>query len=140
MLRNEGPIVIVEDDPDDIYIIQKALERLKVQNKLRFFHGGSGLLDYLLTTEELPFIIICDINLPKINGTEIKEKVNKDSFLRKKSIPFIFLSTTKNPVTINKAYELIVQGFFHKPDNFEEMVSMMKIIIDYWLICKHPEV
>jgi CheY-like chemotaxis protein len=133
-----GPILIVEDDSDDVFLLKEVFKRLQVSNEIKFFYDGESFLNYLKTTKDLPFIIIVDINLPKINGIELKEKINEDDFLRKKSIPFIYLSTTHYPFAINKAYEMIVQGFFTKENDFNAAVAMMKIILDYWRICKHP--
>ncbi len=138
-MRTDGPILIAEDDPDDIEILEHVFKRLQVPNEIKFFHDGVSLFEYLKTTEELTFIIIVDINLPKMSGIELKEKINEDDSLRRKSIPFVFLSTTQHPHAINKAYEMTVQGFFTKENDFDAAVTMMKTVLDYWRICKHPQ-
>ena len=64
----KGPIVIVDDDPDDQQLIQEALESLYITNSLLFFSQGNAVLQYLKSTSEQPFIIICDINMPGMTG------------------------------------------------------------------------
>jgi DNA-binding NarL/FixJ family response regulator len=76
--------------------------------------------------------------MPMMNGLELREEIIKDPFLRKKSIPFIFLSTTDGSRIIDKVYELEVQGFFQKEFSYQAVSKQIKLIIDYWQKCKHP--
>ena len=76
--------------------------------------------------------------MPMMNGVELREEIYKDDFLRKKSIPFVFLSTTDGRRIINKVYELEVQGFFQKEVSYQAVSNQIKLIIDYWAKCKHP--
>lgn len=134
-----GPIVVLEDDPDDQDILKTVIMRLQIRNELVIFNSADDAFDYLKDTSEQPFIILSDINIPVENGIEFKRRIDKDEELRKKSIPFIFYSTSVDPVTVTEAYtKLTVQGFFKKPDSIKEIENRMKMIIDYWLNCKHP--
>ncbi len=84
-------------------------------------------------------LIICDIILPVQNGMEFKREIDADPVLRKKSIPFVFLTTNPQPATIRSAYnELTVQGFFQKPDSFKDYKELVYHLIAYWRICRHP--
>ena len=60
------------------------------------------------------------------------------NFLRKKSIPFVFFSTAANKQEIERAYEMMVQGYFKKKNSMDGIKSTLKIIMDYWTLCKHP--
>jgi CheY-like chemotaxis protein len=133
----QGPIVLVEDDSDDQELIADALKASRVSNELRLFRNGKEAKDYLLTTQEKPLIIICDINMPVKDGFQLREEIQSDEFLRMKSIPFIFLSTDASPAAVRRAYELTVQGFFKKPSSFGGFQDMLKLMIDYWCMCKH---
>lgn len=134
-----GPIVIVEDDIDDQEIISDVLNELGLHNETLFFTRTQNAFQYLKTTSKQPFIIICDINLPEINGFEFKKQVDKDPILRKKSIPFVFLSTAFEKSIVNAAYsEMTIQGFFQKETSVDEIKKTLKVILDYWRICKHP--
>jgi CheY-like chemotaxis protein len=137
-MNTSGPIIFGEDDEDDILVLKKIFEDFNYHNELKFSTTGKTLLEYLTTTKDEPFIIFADINLPLINGLELRQRINENESLRKKSIPFIFLSTTAHLQAINKAYELTVQGYFQKPITVSDLEKMIKLIIDYWKICKHP--
>jgi len=138
-MSKTGPIILVEDDPDDHNIFEEALTDIRVANKLRWFINPIEAFSYLISTEEQPFLIFCDINLPKQNGLDFKKRIDEDKYLRQKSIPFIFYSTAANQETINQAYlELTVQGFFQKKHKYDDIKKMLRLIIDYWSVCKHP--
>jgi CheY-like chemotaxis protein len=134
----QGPIIIAEDDFDDQEILKETLEDISLKNKLIFFDNGNDVLDYLRTTKDQPFLIISDVNLLKMNGLELRRQINQDEVLRKKSIPFIFLTTSANQVAVDEAYDMMVQGFFQKEHNYKKVGEMIRMIIDYWRICKHP--
>ena len=119
-MPKSGPILIVEDDYDDQEILKEVFSELIITNTLRFFTTCLSLLDYLKTTIERPFLIICDINVPRMDGLELRKKINENEFLRKKSIPFIFLTTTSNKTVIEQAYEMMVQDYFVKPNSIQE--------------------
>jgi CheY-like chemotaxis protein len=83
--------------------------------------------------------ILCDINLPGMNGFEFKSEIDNDFKLMEKSIPFIFFSTAATKPIVTEAYtKMTVQGFFQKNDNIEELKYSLKTIIEYWKLCKHP--
>lgn len=132
-----GPIVIVEDDQDDQEVYKETIEVIGVPNEIRFFNGAKEALDYLLTTEEQPFIILSDINMPGMNGLELKKQIQDDPYLCTKGIPFVFISTNATNVSIRHAHALSVQGYFEKPASIEGIKRMMQKIFDYWELCRH---
>ena|SRR5690349_12198773 len=134
-----GPIIIIEDDQDDQEIIQEALTALLVTNELIFFDRSQKAFDYLKRSDVQPFIILSDVNLPEQNGIEFKRQIDEDADLRSRSIPFVFLSTSVDKKAVNTAFkEMTVQGFFQKPYSYQELQNTLKLIVDYWTICKHP--
>lgn len=140
-MAKPGPIVVLEDDLDDQSILEDILKELDVPNKSVWFTNGSDAFHYLKTTEEEPFIIFSDVNLPGQNGIEFKRQIDNDKELRKKSIPFVFFSTSVNKNAVNEAYtKMTVQGFFKKSDKYEEIKRTVKLILDYWYLCKHPNI
>jgi CheY-like chemotaxis protein len=132
------PIVIIEDDLDDQDILKQICKHLEINNELIFFENGIQALKYLKTTPASTFIILCDINMPMMNGIELRDEINRDERLKRKSIPFIFLSTAATPYEVNKAYKLNVQGFFSKEISFKEFEQEINIIFQYWKRCKTP--
>ena len=137
MSKNQ-PILIVEDDTDDQEILREVFHGLAIPNDLKIFNRCLDLLDYLRTTTDKPLIILTDVNLPVMSGLEMRAEICKDDYLRLKSIPFVFLTTSNDKQAIVKAYELEVQGYFVKENNFPAIQSMIKQIIDYWKVCRHP--
>ena len=134
-----GPILIFEDDSDDQSMLVEIFQELGIENKLIFFDDAKAGFKYLKSTTEQPFLILCDVNLPGKKGTDFKRDIDQDPELRRKSIPFIFHSTSVNQETVNEAYtELTVQGFFQKDDMYESIRENMRLIVGYWKACKHP--
>jgi CheY-like chemotaxis protein len=134
-----GPIVVVDDDEDDQAILREVFEGpLKITNPLKFFTDGNKVLEYLRNTNEQPFIIFCDVNMPIMNGLELRNIIHEDDYLRKKSIPFIFLSTAVSHQDLQRAYELNVQGFFIKGSSIQSLEKIIRITFDYWQMCRHP--
>lgn len=134
-----GPIVVIEDDKDDMDIFASILEELKVKNKLVWLETTDAALEYLSSGNTQPFLIFSDINLPGKNGLDLKKKIDGNPHLRKKSIPFIFYSTSSGQQDVNEAYtQMTIQGFFRKANEYDKMKEMIKLIIDYWSVCLHP--
>lgn len=133
-----GPIIIVDDDDDDHYILKRVCEKLGVTTPINFFSDGRRLLDYLRTTTERPFIILCDVNMPVMNGLELKRQIDHDEFIKKKGIPFIFFSTSAMSSIVRDAFSMSVQGFFLKAQSLDELEKTLSIIFDYWARCEHP--
>ena len=134
-----GPIILIDDDGDDKDVFQDILTDLKVSNRLIWFQNCDDAFSYLKITSDQPFIIFCDLNLPGLTGIECKHQIDDDKELRKKSIPFVFCSTTADQKTVNEAYtKMTVQGFFQKKNTYSELRETIKVIVDYWEECKHP--
>jgi len=137
-MSKTGPIILVEDDEEDQLLIKESLDSINPENFMRIFKNGEEALAYLMQTKEQPFLIICDINMPKMDGLSFRSTINDHDYLRKKSIPFVFFSTTASEEAINIAYELTVQGFFVKPSTFKELTNTLLLLVKYWKECKHP--
>lgn len=134
-----GPIVLIEDDEDDVITMQEALKDLNVGNELIYFHDTISALEFLKETKEQPFLIICDINLPFQNGLDFKRNIDEHSELKKKCIPFIFYSTSASYDDVSAAFlQMSIQGFFKKPDTYGEILKDVTAIIEYWKKSKHP--
>lgn len=138
MSSRNGPIIIIEDDIDDQEMFRMVLVELQVPNEIRIFNNCPDALNYLMDTPDKPFLIISDINLPSMTGLEMRRRITDSARLRKKSIPFVFLSTSSKQESIEMAYEMMVQGYFTKPNSLSELKEMMRMIVGYWKVCKHP--
>ena len=138
-MAKKAPLVVVDDDQDDKENLEAAIKDLQIPNKIRWFRSCPEAFDYLKNTTDQPFVIICDLNLPKQTGLELKRQIDEDKELRRKSIPFIFYSTSADQRSVNDAYtKMTVQGFFQKASNLKQIEEHLKIIYDYWQACIHP--
>ena len=138
-MSKSGPIIIIEDDADDKEIFESIVRDLNINNEIVWFIEAKSAFSFLKTTNKKVFLIFCDINLPGKNGIEFKRDIDNDPELRKKGIPFVFLSTQANQNDINEAYlKMTVQGFFKKGNNYNEMKAMLKNIFEYWKNSLHP--
>lgn len=133
-----GPILLVEDDPDDQLLLRDIFDEMAIPNPLRFFQNGGEALAYLQTTAEQPFLILCDVNMPVMNGLEFRRRVCENEALRRKSIPFVFLTTHASESSVREAYDLTVQGFYEKTNSFEKLRDQLRLVVTYWKQCLHP--
>lgn len=136
MLPN--PIILIDDDSDDLELFNEAFNALEIENEVIPFDDAYKALNFLKHGERQPLFILCDINMPKLNGLELRQKIYDDEILRQKSIPFLFLSTANNRIFVDKAYDLSVQGYFKKPAHLNEIKEMLQAIIIYWQYSHHP--
>ena len=134
-----APLIIVDDDPEDREIVREVCESLGIRNKLVFLSDGREAIEYLRSEAIQPFLILCDVNMPVINGLRLRELINQDENLKRKAIPFVFLSTTASERDVTKAYDMTVQGFFEKGSNFEKLRHKIYIIMEYWRECRAPK-
>ena len=137
MHNAKRPIIILDDDMDDQEIMREVLEDLQVPYRIDFYMHAKDLLDYLYTTKEVPFLIFSDVNLPSMNGLELRKIFFENEYLRIKSIPFIFLSTSSDEFAVKEAYNLTVQGYFVKQYSIPDIKATIKLIINYWEQCEH---
>lgn len=133
-----GPIISIEDDEDDQFLIQEVLQELDVPNQLLFFSNGQAALHYLETTPDKPFIVLCDINMPLMNGLELRKRINESEYLRQKAIPFVYLTTAATAELVREAYNATVQGYYRKATDYAGLKQQIKLIVEYWQSCLHP--
>lgn len=138
-MSKKDAILIIEDDHDDQQILRDVFAELQVENELRFFDDCDDAYNHLMAIEDKPFLIICDINLPKMNGIELKQKIDNTDLLRKKAVPFVFLTTSDEQKTIDDAYRITnLQGYFKKGVTMQEIKHRLRSILDYWQNALHP--
>jgi CheY-like chemotaxis protein len=137
-MNKTGPIIIIEDDLDDREMLAEVFVELNFSNEIIFCEDGENALKYLSQTLIEPFIILSDINMPKLNGMELREKIHNNEDLRLKCIPYLFFTTSSNQQQVVDAYSKSVQGFFVKPAKFEKLKEIIRKIIEYWQECESP--
>jgi CheY-like chemotaxis protein len=137
-MNKGGPIIIIEDDIEDQEILTEVFNDLDCKNKIIFFTDGEEALEYLTLTDVEPFIIFSDINMPKLSGMELRQKIHENEDLRLKSIPYLFFSTCAEQQHVVDAYSKSIQGFFVKPSSYDGIKETIKTIVSYWESCVSP--
>jgi DNA-binding NarL/FixJ family response regulator len=133
-----GSIWIIDGDEDDQIMVREVWRELNLSNELVFLETAESALDHLGKTDIAPFIIICEINLSKTDGFELRERMLATNSRIFKSVPFIFWSTEVSESQILRAYNLSVHGLFIKDTTFHELKKTFTHILNYWLKSKMP--
>ncbi|GAB3557981.1 response regulator [Spirosoma fluminis] len=136
---DELPIVFIDADEDDHLTFKQALAELSLPNPILVFSQAELALDYLVITEDQPFLIICEISMPGMNGLELRRQIERDSNLRRKATPFVFMTNPVIDYLVEEAYELTIQGLFEKKTVFDDWKRQLGAIIAYWKECQHPK-
>ncbi|MFI5130862.1 MAG: response regulator [Chitinophagales bacterium] len=137
-MNKTGPIVVIEDDADDQEILVGIFKNLDYKNPVIYFSDSEEALQFLIDTKIKPFLILSDINMPKLTGFELRQKVHTNEDLNLKCIPYLFFTTTSAQKAVVDAYSQSVQGFFIKANRIDKLESTIKIIIEYWQECEAP--
>lgn len=131
-------ILLVDDDPDDRYLLQTAFEESATLCQLDYVEDGDEIFDYLdkhlqpgSNAEQLPDLILLDLNMPKKNGWQVLNELKQSPLFR--HIPVIILTTSKSPEHVRKSYHLGASSFISKPSSFSNLVEVTKILGKYWI-------
>lgn len=137
-MNKNGPVIVIEDDADDQAVLKEIFETLGYSNEVLFFWDGQAALDFLHKAETVPFLILSDINMPKLDGFALRAKLKTDADLSLKCIPYLFFTTALNKQAVIDAYSLSVQGFFVKQTSMVELEKTIGAIMEYWKRCAAP--
>lgn len=135
-------IVLVEDDDGDAKAVKRAFHKAKISNTIIRAEDGIDALEMLRGEngkEKVPgpFILLVDLNMPRMNGIELVKEIRKDAKL-KKSIIFI-LTTSKREEDMSAAYELNVTGYIVKETAGRDFLNLVDMIDSYWRIVELPQ-
>jgi len=133
-------LLLVEDDPNDIVLIQRTFAKASLVNPLRIVRDGEEAIHYLGGTQDysdrtkypLPSLVLLDLKLPRKSGLEVLDWIRQQPPL--KNLPVIVLTSSKESRDINRAYELGANSYLVKPVGFEGLLEMVKAIGMYWVI------
>jgi two-component system response regulator len=137
-------ILLVEDNPDDVELTRIAFDQAKVANRLVVVRDGAEALDYLFARgahagrdpDDLPSIVLLDLNLPRVDGREVLQAIREDP--RTRSLPVVVLTTSTEAFVLESAYALGVNSYIQKPVDFERFVWAVKQVGLYWLVLNTP--
>ena len=137
--RKEVEILIVEDDPNDVELMLRALERERIENKLLVVKDGVEALTYIFNRsthayrkngKKLKFIFL-DLKLPKVDGFDVLRQIKSNE--KTKSIPVVVFTSSMEEKDIVKCYQLGVNSYTVKPMDFDDYASSVGKIVRYWL-------
>ena len=138
-------VLLVEDNIDDAELAIRELKKHKVGNNLLHLKDGEEALDFIFGTgkftglrniQYLPKVILLDIQMPKVNGMEVLEKIKADE--RTKAIPVVILTSSNQSPDIKKCYNLGVNSYIVKPVDFENYSKTIRELGLYWLLSNRP--
>jgi len=125
-------VLLIEDDMIEIMKLNRTISSLNLNHNIIEANNGEDALKILQKKDELPDIILLDLNMPKVNGIEFLNILKKDDTLR--YIPTIILTTSNNEKDLLECYKLGIAGYVIKPLKYEEYVSKIEILLAYWSI------
>ena len=123
-------ILLIEDDTIEVMKLKRATASLN--HKISEANNGEVALKHLENKDDLPDIILLDLNMPKINGIEFLKMLKADD--RLKYIPTIVLTTSNNQRDVLECYKIGIAGYVLKPLKYEEYVSKIQKLLGYWSI------
>lgn len=140
MNEKHAEILLVEDNPNDLELTQRALRKANLANNIHVARDGAEALDFLFCEgpyanrqiEDGPKVILLDLKLPKVDGLEVLRRIKTDD--RTKSIPVVVLTSSKEQKDVVESYQLGVNSYIVKPVNFEGFANAVQEIGMYWLL------
>ena len=139
-----SPILLVEDDPDDVALIERAFRRANLANPVKVARDGEEAVEYLSgagpfadrNSSPLPVLILLDLKVPRRTGHEVLEWMQAQAGLRR--IPVAVLTSSQERRDVDKAYDLGANAYLVKPVDFEELLRMVKSLHLFWLMLNEP--
>jgi two-component system, response regulator len=133
-LSNAVEILLVEDNPDDAGLTIRALKKHNLANNLLHLHDGEEALSFLFSEKmnAIPKVILLDLKMPKVDGIEVLRRIKSDE--RKKIIPVVVLTSSKEERDIVESYKLGVNAYIVKPVDFDKFVKAISEIGFFWLL------
>jgi|ERR1043165_7601096 CheY-like chemotaxis protein len=137
-MLNKQIILLVEDDPNDVLLIQRAFQKAGLQNSLRIVRNGDEAIEYLSGENSysdrerfpLPFLVLLDLKMPGTDGFEVLSWARSISNLKR--LLMVVLTSSNLQSDVDKAYELGANSYLVKPVEFDDMVNLIKRFEVYW--------
>lgn len=140
-------ILLAEDDPDDAFLLQRALRKASFDNPVVHVHDGVEATDYLAgagafddrEVHPLPAVILLDLKMPRRSGFEVLAWLRDQPSLGR--LPVVVLTSSRESADVNRAYELGANSYLVKPGSNEDLLEIARTLGLYWLLTNEaPEV
>jgi len=137
---NPGVILLVEDNPSDIGLTKRALEKHRIANGLVIAEDGKEALDYLFGTgphegrvvTDLPAVVLLDLKLPRVDGLEVLRRIRADE--RTRRLPVVILTSSNEDQDVARSYDLGANSYIRKPVDFVQFAEAVLQLGMYWLV------
>lgn len=131
-------ILLVEDNPSDIKLTQRAFAKSNIVNRLVVAEDGQAALDCLSgdTEKNLPAVVLLDLHLPRIDGLEVLRRIRENE--RTQFLPVVILTTSKEQQDMVESYSLGANSYVRKPVSFEQFSAAVAQLGVYWLAVNEP--
>ena len=138
---NKPYILLVEDNTDDIELTQRAFAKNHIANEVVVVRDGEQATSFLFDDgvrgeRPMPQLILLDVNLPKITGLEVLQRIRSDE--RTRLLPTVILTSSKQEEDLVESYRLGVNSYVRKPVDFNEFVEAVRQVGLYWLVLNEP--
>jgi CheY-like chemotaxis protein len=133
-------IIMVEDDEGHARLIERNIRRAGVNNEIRHFVSGTAVLEHLFQPSSIsngPFLVLLDLNLPDMTGTDILTKIKGNETLRR--APVIVLTTTDDKAEIQRCYDLGANVYITKPVDYENFAQAIRQLGLFLSVIQVPE-
>lgn len=146
MKRYHATIMIVDDDPNDLFLIERAFRKIGVTDPIQTVNGGRDAIAYMMgegkyadrSVYVYPTFITTDLKMPEVDGFSVLEHLKNNP--EWSVIPTVVLTSSRDPDDIKKAYMLGATSYHVKPNSPEDLRNQLKVLHDYWMTCEVPEV
>lgn len=143
-MHHHEPILIVEDEPDAITLLQHAFERAGIRQPVQTVHDGDQAIAYLSGESRyadraaypLPQLVLLDLKLPRCSGLEVLEWIRAQPTFR--GLPVVVLTSSKERSDVRRAYAAGANSYLVKPSSLARLIELVTAFRDYWLIHNEP--
>jgi CheY-like chemotaxis protein len=139
-MANVSPLLLAEDNPNDVLLIRRALEETKAPNPLHVVGNGAEAIQYLAgegafadrAAYPFPVLFLLDLKMPVVDGLEVLRWLHQHPDIPRK-LPVVVLSSTELPNETQTAYAMDIQACIVKPLGYAELRERIRILKEYWL-------
>ena len=138
-MSTENTILLVEDNPKDVFLVQRAFRKAEILTPLKVVSDGDAAVQYLAgdspycdrTAYPLPVLVLLDLKLPRRSGAEVLSWIRQEPSLKR--LPVVALTSSREYADVNRVYDLGANAYIVKPPDFDQLVHILKTLDLHWV-------